>query len=232
MYLLMRNSLSAKRSLYPGGFPTFPHRISRDVPTIFWLTLQWTSGLGIIQGHFSLVLCFYYYFGSTSNYISRKPISLYVMTISLSPRLALSDGRLLLEHPYLPMEAGVVATKDGMYHIVASTYMKGLTGAMVVWWFDLIHTTGQYKHWHPRDHVFSDRKAHATTTVLISVDITSFTNSSLGISLSSRFSSVTQLNILARPGRKTFDVLATPRRYVERQVTGTIRPASSTTWVI
>lgn len=78
------------------------------------------------------------------------------MTTSLSPGLALSDARLLLEHPYLPMEAGVAATDDGMYHIAASTYMKGSTGAMIDWWFGWIHTTDQYKLWHPRDHVFSD----------------------------------------------------------------------------
>ncbi|CAI7595590.1 unnamed protein product [Penicillium pancosmium] len=72
------------------------------------------------------------------------------------PGLALKDARLLLEHPYLPMEAGVAHTEDGMTHIAASTYMKSCTGAMIDWWFGWIHNTGQYKIWHPRDHVFSD----------------------------------------------------------------------------
>lgn len=75
---------------------------------------------------------------------------------SLSAGLALSDARLLLENPYLPMEAGVATTADGMHHVAASTYMKGSSGAMVDWWFGWIHTTDQYKLWHPRDHVFSD----------------------------------------------------------------------------
>ncbi len=55
------------------------------------------------------------------------------MATSFSPGLALSDSRLLLKHPYLPMEAGVTTTNDGMYHIAASTYMKGSTGAMIGW---------------------------------------------------------------------------------------------------
>ncbi|KAL2837297.1 hypothetical protein BJY01DRAFT_237934 [Aspergillus pseudoustus] len=72
------------------------------------------------------------------------------------PGIRLSEAKLLLAHPYLPMEAGVAATEDGMHHIAASTYMKGSTGAMIDWWFGWIHHTEQYKLWHPRDHVFSD----------------------------------------------------------------------------
>ncbi|KAJ5653450.1 hypothetical protein N7490_000453 [Penicillium lividum] len=73
-----------------------------------------------------------------------------------SPGLALKDAKLLLEHPYLPMEAGVAYTEDGMCHIAASTYMKDCTGAMIDWWFGWINKTEQYTLWHPRDHVFSD----------------------------------------------------------------------------
>lgn len=81
---------------------------------------------------------------------------LHIMATSLQPGLALSDVKVLLENPYLPMEAGVSVTNDGLYHVAASTYMKGSTGAMIDWWFGWIHTTDQYKLWHPRDHVFSD----------------------------------------------------------------------------
>ncbi|KAJ5683240.1 hypothetical protein N7462_006405 [Penicillium macrosclerotiorum] len=80
------------------------------------------------------------------------------MTLSSFPPagLALKDARLLLDHSYLPMEAGVAFTEDGMCQIAASTYMKGSTGDMIDWWFGWIHNTDQYKIWHPRDHVFSD----------------------------------------------------------------------------
>ncbi|KAJ5134031.1 hypothetical protein N7448_000947 [Penicillium atrosanguineum] len=70
--------------------------------------------------------------------------------------LAVKDAGLLLANPYLPMEAGVAYAEDGICHIAASTYMKGSTGAMIDWWFGWIHSTEQYKIWHPRDHVFSD----------------------------------------------------------------------------
>lgn len=70
--------------------------------------------------------------------------------------LPLKNAKLLLSNDYLPLEAGVALTEDGMHHIAASTYMKWSTGAMIDWWFGWIHTTDQYKLWHPRDHVFSD----------------------------------------------------------------------------
>lgn len=77
---------------------------------------------------------------------------------STSPQagLALKDAKLLLEHPYLPMEAGVAITEDGMCHVAGSTYMKDCTGSMIDWWFGWVHKTEQYLLWHPRDHVFSD----------------------------------------------------------------------------
>ncbi|KAL4885441.1 hypothetical protein BJY04DRAFT_214240 [Aspergillus karnatakaensis] len=70
--------------------------------------------------------------------------------------LCLSNAKLLLSNPYLPLETGIAVTDDGMHHIAVSTYMKGCTGAMIDWWFGWIHKTEQYKLWHPRDHVFSD----------------------------------------------------------------------------
>jgi hypothetical protein len=43
-----------------------------------------------------------------------------------------------------------------MFHVAASTYMRGVSSKMIDWWFGFIHNTDQYKLWHPRDHVFSD----------------------------------------------------------------------------
>jgi hypothetical protein len=70
--------------------------------------------------------------------------------------LSLKDASLLLTNDYLPLEAGVAFTADGMIHVAASTYMPGCTGEMIDWWFGWVNTTEQYKLWHPRDHVFSD----------------------------------------------------------------------------
>lgn len=70
--------------------------------------------------------------------------------------LRLKDAKLLLEHDYLPFEAGYAVNADGMHHVAGSTYMRNCTGKMIDWWFGYIHQTDQYKLWHPRDHVFSD----------------------------------------------------------------------------
>ena len=70
--------------------------------------------------------------------------------------LRLADAALLLEHDYLPLEAGYGLTDDNMLHVAASTYMPHVTAAMIDWWFGFVHTMEQYKLWHPRDHVFSD----------------------------------------------------------------------------
>lgn len=71
--------------------------------------------------------------------------------------LNLNQAPLLLEHDYLPIETGAGLSPDGHhYHVAASTYMPKCTAAMIDWWFGYIHTTEQYKLWHPVDHVFSD----------------------------------------------------------------------------
>ncbi|KAJ9610536.1 hypothetical protein H2200_005313 [Cladophialophora chaetospira] len=70
--------------------------------------------------------------------------------------LRLKDAQKLLQNDYLSVEAGHGLTSDGMYHIAASTYMPECTAEMIDWWFGFIHTTEQYRLWHPRDHVFSD----------------------------------------------------------------------------
>jgi hypothetical protein len=67
-------------------------------------------------------------------------------TTKLEP-VCLRDARLLLEHDYLPFEAGFATNADGMAHITASTYMKGCTGEMLEWWFGYIHNTETYKLW-------------------------------------------------------------------------------------
>lgn len=72
--------------------------------------------------------------------------------------LLLKDAPLLLQHEYLPLEAGYAVAPDGMHHVAASTYMRGCSGEMIDWWFSWMHDTQQYKLWHPRDHVFSDWK--------------------------------------------------------------------------
>lgn len=70
--------------------------------------------------------------------------------------LLLSEARKLLEVDYFDVETGYGLTSDNMAHIAASTYMPGVTAAMIDWWFGFVHTTEQYKLWHPTDHVFSD----------------------------------------------------------------------------
>ena len=70
--------------------------------------------------------------------------------------LQLKDASQLLTNDYFSVESGWGLTEDGMAHVAAQTYMPGCTAAMIDWWFGFIHTTEQYKWWHPRDHVFSD----------------------------------------------------------------------------
>lgn len=67
-------------------------------------------------------------------------------TVNVEP-LCLQDAKLLLENDYLPFEAGYAINADGMSHIAASTYMPGVTGEMIDWWFGWIHNTDQYKLW-------------------------------------------------------------------------------------
>lgn len=70
--------------------------------------------------------------------------------------LCLKDIASLLSNDYLDVEVGHGLTEDNMYHVAASTYMPNCSSEMIDWWFGFIHTTDQYKLWHPRDHVFSD----------------------------------------------------------------------------
>lgn len=70
--------------------------------------------------------------------------------------LRLSEAPKLLDEDYMHIEAGYGLTSDNMAHIAASTYMPGVTAAMIDWWLGYVHTTEHYKLWHPTDHVFSD----------------------------------------------------------------------------
>jgi len=74
----------------------------------------------------------------------------------MATMLCLKDAASLLNNDYLEIEDGHGLTKDNMYHVAASTYMPKCSSEMIDWWFGFIHTTEQYKLWHPRDHVFSD----------------------------------------------------------------------------
>ena len=73
----------------------------------------------------------------------------------LPQALLVKEAPLLLQHDYLPLEAGYAICPDGMHHITASTYMRGCSGKMIDWWFGWIEQSEYYKLWHPRDHVFS-----------------------------------------------------------------------------
>jgi len=67
--------------------------------------------------------------------------------VNILEPLCLKDVRLLIENDYLPLEAGFATNADGMFHVAASTYMKGCTGAMLDWWFGFVHKTDTYKLW-------------------------------------------------------------------------------------
>lgn len=50
----------------------------------------------------------------------------------------LKEAKVLLTNPYLPMEAGYAMNSDGMYHVAGHTYMPGVTGQMIDWWFGYV----------------------------------------------------------------------------------------------
>jgi hypothetical protein len=83
------------------------------------------------------------------------PTAVYNPT-ELAQAVDLKDVGLMLTNEYLPMEAGFGITTDGMRHVAASTYMRGVTSEMIEWWFGWSQNTDQYLLWHPRDHVQLD----------------------------------------------------------------------------
>jgi DAPG hydrolase PhiG domain len=80
------------------------------------------------------------------------PLQTPLVAIPTGP-LALKDAPLLLTNEHLPFEAGFGISSDGLRHIAASTYMRGVTSDMIEWFFGWANTTEQYLYWHPRDHV-------------------------------------------------------------------------------
>jgi DAPG hydrolase PhiG domain len=74
---------------------------------------------------------------------------------SIQP-VPLKDIRKLLTDEYMNLEAGYGQSSDGLDVVAASTYMRGVTGSMIDWWFSWLSHTDKYKMWHPRDHVFAD----------------------------------------------------------------------------
>lgn len=72
--------------------------------------------------------------------------------------MLLQDANQLLDQNPHDFEDGVKLLPNGWGLVAARTEMPGCSGAMVAWWFSHIHTTAQYREWHPGDHVFSDWK--------------------------------------------------------------------------
>ncbi|MDE3175769.1 MAG: hydrolase [Pseudomonadota bacterium] len=72
--------------------------------------------------------------------------------------MRLQDANQLLDANPHPFEEGCKLLPDGVGVVAARTEMPGCKGAMIDWWFSHIHTTEQYKEWHPADHVWSDWK--------------------------------------------------------------------------
>jgi hypothetical protein len=83
------------------------------------------------------------------------PVPTYVDPRNTPAPLVLREAHLLLSNPTLPLEDGYAINSDGMYHIAAQTYMKGVSGEMIDWWFGWVTNTEQYKMWHPTDHIYS-----------------------------------------------------------------------------
>lgn len=68
----------------------------------------------------------------------------------------LKDIKKLLSEEYMNLESGYGQASDGLDVVAASTYMRGVTGEMVDWWFATLYNTDKYKMWHPRDHVYAE----------------------------------------------------------------------------
>jgi hypothetical protein len=62
----------------------------------------------------------------------------------------------LLNDDYTNLEAGYGIDSNGLSVVAASTYMRGVTGPMVDWWFSWLGHTDYYRDWHPRDHVYAE----------------------------------------------------------------------------
>jgi hypothetical protein len=70
--------------------------------------------------------------------------------------MRLIDADQLMDSPISAFESGWIRHDDGRAHVAARTHMIGCKADMIKWWFGYVHTSDQYKWWHPRDHVYSD----------------------------------------------------------------------------
>ena len=60
----------------------------------------------------------------------------------------------LLEPGHLPLESGYTRLENGQLFIATHTYMPGVTGEMIDWWFGWHYMEDErYKIWHPSSHV-------------------------------------------------------------------------------
>ncbi|MCB1395765.1 MAG: hypothetical protein H6898_06505 [Rhodobacter sp.] len=77
--------------------------------------------------------------------------------------MKLEQANALLDRNPHPFEDGWQRLDDGTGVVAARTEMPGCSGAMVDWWFSHVHTTEQYKQWHPEEHIWSDWKGPRDT---------------------------------------------------------------------
>jgi hypothetical protein len=64
------------------------------------------------------------------------------------------EANQLLRPGYLPLESGYTQLENGQLFIATHTYMPGVTGDMIDWWFGWHYMEDQrYKIWHPGSHV-------------------------------------------------------------------------------
>jgi hypothetical protein len=88
----------------------------------------------------------FYSAGREAGALANSPIEL----------VPLKDASKLLSDEYVNLEAGYGQASDGLDVVAASTYMRGVTGSMIDWWFSSTLTTERYLMWHPRDHVYAE----------------------------------------------------------------------------
>jgi len=66
----------------------------------------------------------------------------------------IEEANRLLEPGYLPLESGYTQLANGQLFIATHTFMPGVTGEMIDWWFGWHYMEDErYKIWHPGSHV-------------------------------------------------------------------------------
>ena len=81
--------------------------------------------------------------------------------------MLLSQANQILDQNPHSFEDGFKRLENGHGFIAARTEMPRCSGKMIEWWFSYIHTTEEYKQWHPGDHIFSDWKGPRKTGAYI-----------------------------------------------------------------